>query len=106
MNRSLKLAVTVLVAGIIGCARAHITPTYGQSSSAAFARQSPTKAKITGPVSGLDSQEAAIISASYLRSLAPKTVQPKEEPIRLVAPPGQGGGYGMTKLAPSVPIEK
>ena len=106
MNCSPKLAVTVLVAGIIGCARAHITPTYGESYSAAFARQSPTGAKVATPVSGLDSQEAAIISASYLRSLAPKTVQPKEEPILLVAPPAQGGGYGMTKLAPSVPSEK
>ena len=106
MNRSLKLAVMALAVGIIGCARAHITPTYGESSSAAFGRQSPAKAKITGPVSGLDSQEAAIISASYLRSLAPKTVQPKEEPILLVAPPAQGVGYGMTKLAPSVPSEK
>jgi hypothetical protein len=58
---------------------------------------------VTAPVSGLDSQEAAVISGAYLRSLAPKNAQVNEEPMLLVAPPAQGGGYGSTKLAPSVP---
>ena len=108
MKRSLQLAIVVLVAGAFGCgARAHITPTQGQSYSAVFKEQGPAKAKVTGPVSGLDSQEAAIISTSYLRSLAPKNAQQKEEPILLVSPPSQGGGYGGNmKLAPSVPPEK
>ncbi len=109
MNCSLKLVGVglVLVVSSVGCAsRAHITPTQGQAYSAAFAQQVPPMAKVTGPVRGLDSQEAAIISSSYRRSLAPKTAQVKEEPILLVAPPSQqGGGYGM-KLAPSVPSEK
>ena len=106
MSCSLKLALTMLVATVAGCARARITPTHGLAYSAAFAQQAPPRAKVTGPVSGLDSQEAAIISASYRRSLAPKDTQAKEEPILLVAPPSsQGVGFGM-KLAPSVPSEK
>jgi hypothetical protein len=107
MNCSLELAV-LLVASLAGCARARITPTHGQAYSAVFARQAPAKAKITGPVSGLDSQEAAIISLSYRRGLASKETQPKEEQqsILLLAPPSaQGGGYG-ARLAPSVPSEK
>ena len=107
MSCSLKLAGLALVVSLGGCAsRAHVTPTQGQSYSAAFAQQAPPMAKVTGPVRGLDSQEASIISSSYRRSLAPKAAQVKEEPILLVAPPSQqGGGYGM-KLAPSVPSEK
>ncbi len=107
MNHTLKLAGIVLVASLAGCARTRITPTHGQAYSAAFAQQAPAKAKATGPVTGLDSQEAAIISASYRRSLAAKGAQPREEPqILLVAPPTPGAGYGGMKLAPSVPSEK
>jgi hypothetical protein len=107
MSCSLKSAALVLVISLIGCgARAHITPTQGESYSAAFAQQAPRPPKIAGPVRGLDSQEAAIISSSYRRSLAPKAAEAKEEPILLVAPPSQQpGGYGM-KLAPSVPSER
>jgi hypothetical protein len=107
MSCPLKVAVLVLVVSLVNCAaRAHITPTQGQAYTAAFAQQAPHLPKIAGPVRGLDSQEAAIISSSYLRSLAPKTGQVKEEPILLVAPPSQqAGGYNM-KLAPSVPSEK
>ncbi|OFX23364.1 MAG: hypothetical protein A2V77_00705 [Anaeromyxobacter sp. RBG_16_69_14] len=104
---SLKLAV-LLVASLAGCARARITPTHGKAYSAVFAQQAPAKAKVTGPVSGLDSQEAAIISLSYRRGLASKETQPREEQqsILLLAPPSaQGGGYG-AKLAPSVPSER
>jgi hypothetical protein len=107
MNCSLKLAGLWFVVNVAGCAaRTHITPTQGQASSAVFASQAPSLPKVTGPVHGLDSQEAAIISSSYRHSLAPKAAEAKEEPILLVAPPSQqGGGYGM-KLAPSVPSEK
>jgi len=107
MNCSLKLAL-VWIISMAGCAsRAHIAETHGQSYSAAFGQQTPHLEKVTGPVRGLDSQEAAIISSAYRRSLAPKAANVKEEePILLVAPPSQqAGGYGM-KLAPSVPSEK
>ncbi len=104
MNPALKLAA-ILVAGLAGCARAHITPTHGKVYAAAFAQQSPAKAKVSGPVTGLDSQEGAIISEAYRRGLGAKGAAPKEEPqILLVAPPQRG--YGATKLAPSVPPEK
>ncbi len=107
MNRPLEFAAVVLAAGIVGCAsRAHLTESQGQAYAAAFAQQGPPpKGQIRGPVSGLDSQEAAIISETYRRGLAPKNVPVKEEPILIVAPPSRGaGGYGA--LAPSVPKER
>jgi hypothetical protein len=107
MIHALKLIGVSLAVSATGCAaRPHITPTQGRASSAAFSQQAPPLAKVTGPVRGLDSQEAAIVSSSYLRSLAPKAAEVKEEPMLLVAPPSQqGGSYGM-RLAPSVPSEK
>jgi hypothetical protein len=95
------VAVGMLLA--LGCAgrKAHIVPGYGESSDV-FAKQAgnrqPAKA-----ATGLDSQEARIVSTTYRQSLAPKETKPKEEPYIIVAPPTQ---QAMQPLAPSVPKER
>jgi len=106
MSRPCTLAALLLPVLLSGCARAHLSESYGQSYQAAFAVQAPGRARIAGPVAGLDSQEASLISGSYLKSLAPKDTQVKEQPVLIVAPPNPQSGYGMTTLAPSVPKEK
>lgn len=107
MNRSICIAAVFACAAGTACARGHLTPTHGKSSGVAFTQQGRASPKVGTAVSGLDPQEAAVISDAYLRRLAPKNAQVKEEPILLVAPPTQGGGYGAAaKLAPSVPKEK
>jgi hypothetical protein len=103
-RRSLLLAPFLVIVAVGGCAsRAHLTPTQGQSYNAVFERQAPPVARIAGPVKGLDSQDAAIISSTYRRGLAPRNAQVKEEPMLLVAPPVQQ--RGAMPLAPSVPRE-
>jgi hypothetical protein len=102
MSHHLKHALALAALGC-GCARAHLTEKYGESYAAVFSEQAPPRPKTVGPVSGLDSQEAAIISGSYRKSIAPKDTQVKDQPVLIVAPPTQQGGYGMTTLAPSVP---
>jgi len=104
MSRALSLATMLVALSPFACARAHLTETYGQSYSAFFALQAPSRPKVLGPVSGLDSQEASIISGSYRKSIAPKDSQAKEQPLLIVAPPSpQQGGYSGMTLPPSVP---
>lgn len=102
--RWFQLAPALTAAALLGCAaRTHLTETQGQACSAAFSRQAPAPLKVTGPVKGLDSQEAAIIAEGYRASLAPKQVQVKEEPLVLVAPPQRGTP---ALPLPSVPKER
>jgi len=106
MPHSLKLLAALALGAAAGCAaRAHITPTHGQSSRAVFARQAPPVAEVAGPVSGLDSQEASIVSDTYRASLSPKDAPPKEDPYLMVAPPPRTSGRAMLP-PPSVPRER
>lgn len=85
----------------------HLWDARGRAFQAGFAVQhsaAPPGAKGAEAVSGLDSQEAAIIAASYRHSLAPKQDKASEQPILFVAPPQQGGQPGYMP-PPSVPKE-
>jgi hypothetical protein len=104
MRRGIELAF--IAVALTGCAsRAHLTETQGRSYHAFFQRQAPPQAKISGPVSGLDSQEATIIAESYRRSLAPRQVaQQRPDQILLVGPQPLGGAApSLMPPAPSVP---
>lgn len=106
MTRSLMLAGVVLVLGLAGCAGpAHMSEDHGKSYAAAFPRpEKGAKVQPRGPVSGLDSQEAAIVAQTYRRSLAGKAQQPKEQPILILGTPPETGGYNLPP--PSVPKER
>lgn len=104
--RTVALAALVASLAIVGCSRKqHLSKFHGQSYDAVFAAQrAPARAgPPQGPVEGLDSQEAAIISDSYRNSLARKTEKVDEQPLLLVAPPSRD--RAAPALAPSVPKE-
>ncbi len=102
----MKFMTAVVVAAIVvaligGCGgNRHLSRGYGVSREA-FRAQRASPAPAPAPdVTGLDSQEAAIIADGYRRSLAPKGAKVEEEPVILLAPqkPVQ-----RAPLAPSVP---
>lgn len=105
MKRILFAVAAVVATGTLGCAgRAHLADSTGRSYQAAFAQQGAApRGGITGPVTGLDSQEASIIARTYRGSLAPKVVRQAygEQPILLLGP--QAGESGTRMPPPSVP---
>jgi len=96
------VGLAALAVSAAACTRTHLSRSHGQSYRAAFAHQARPVSKMTGPVAGLDSQEAIIVSETYRRGFAHKDTENKEAPILLVAPPTQSTGYE-PQLAPSVP---
>ena len=83
LNRKLQtsLAALALVAacGAGACDRAHLTASHGRANREAFTAQvaNPNAGNRPAPgserrVQGLDSQEAAIVSQTYRRNLAPR----------------------------------
>lgn len=82
--------------------RAHLTATHGKSYRAAFERSVANPRAKAAPPRGLDSQEAAIVSETFRRGLAPRDQDPEDVPVLLVAPPGQAGA---PRLPPSIPPE-
>lgn len=104
--KAFVLITTVAIIATTGCSRKqHLSEFHGKSFEAAFVSQRATAATAVteGPVTGLDSQEAAIIADSYRNSLARKSEKVAEEPILLVAPPSRE--RGAAALRPSVPKE-
>jgi hypothetical protein len=102
MTRVLWMAVLLAIAGC-GGRKQHLDKHFAQSTVQAFAVQRLERSGApAAAVTGLDSQEAAIISDAYRSRLAPKGVKVEEEPIILVAPPTRERRY---PLAPSVPKE-
>ena len=99
------LAAAALASLALGCARAHLQRSFGQSTEAALMQQAPARTGAKGAVSGLDSEEAEIIADAYRRSLAPKEVKVTEEPVIYVAPPSAYSARAPA-LAPSVPKEQ
>jgi hypothetical protein len=101
------LIFAFVVAAASGCARkAHLTKQFGSSYDAAFATQSPNaagKTPVAEATTGLDSQEAAIISDSYRTSLAPKGVDVGEPPVLVLSP--SRGEARSAMPPPSVPKE-
>jgi hypothetical protein len=87
------------------CDRTYMTPTHGRAYREAFAKQTvnPDRQSEAKAVHGLDSQEAAIISASYRKALSPKdeAAANAQGPMLMYAPRGAAGQQGMPP--PSVP---
>ncbi len=90
-----------LAAVLAACgARARITETHAMSYRAALQAQTANPASKAKPPKGLDAQESTVIAESYLKGLAPKGEEAKQEPIIVLTPPRQGGSQA---LMPSVP---
>lgn len=104
MTLRAKCVAFLALAAAAGCGgrKQHLTPDHGKSYDAAFAAQRAGGAPAEA-VSGLDSQEAAIVSDGYRAGLAPKGQKAEEQPVLLVAPPARERPQ---PLAPSVPAEK
>jgi hypothetical protein len=106
MSTTSSLCVILVLAAGAGCGgrKQHLIEGYGSSYDPLFASQRVGKPSAPAvAVTGLDSQEAAIISDDYRQSLAPKGHKVGEEPVVLVAPPSKERPI---PLAPSVPKEK
>jgi hypothetical protein len=103
------LAVTLagLLTGAAGCDRAHLTASYGRAYEHAFAVQAVNPGRVADAraVHGLDSQEAAIISSNYRRSLSPKDQSVADRPQLLMYSP-RTGLHDSNLPAPSVPNER
>jgi len=98
--------VAALLATAASCDRAHLTPSYGRAYHHAFAAQTENPGRAADPraVHGLDSQEAAIISSNYRRSLSPKDPAAADRPQVLMYSPRTG----LREAAlppPSVPLQ-
>jgi hypothetical protein len=104
LRRTLTITFVLLGLGAGACSRAHITPTHGRAFREAFAIQDANPNRTTQKsLNGLDSQEAAIIAASYRKGLAPKSDSGNGGPQLLMMSPNRGGGAEAAVLAPSVP---
>lgn len=95
----------IALATLAGCAgAAHLGDgTTGRAFRAAAAAQAvrPPSQACAAAVTGLDSQEAAIVSDGYRRSLAPKGAAVEEPEVLFVAP--QTTGPRRALPPPSVP---
>lgn len=98
--------VTMVVLTMAGCGwrKQHLTRTQGESYDKAFAVQRERAGKAPAEaVTGLDAQEAAIISDGYRSGLAPRQGgTARQESIILMAPPTSNQPY---LPPPSVPKE-
>jgi hypothetical protein len=102
------LGACAALLGLAGCGdRQHLTPNFGRSFQDAQIRQAanPNGAPAAKNVKGLDSQEAAIVSGTLRRQMAPPGAQVADQSMLLVAPQGpkQDGSY---LPPPSVPAER
>lgn len=109
LARRALLPVTLagLLAGAAGCDRAHLTASHGRAYDQAFAVQAvnPGRTADARAVHGLDSQEAAIISSNYRRSLSPKDQSLADRPQLLMYSP-RSGLHEANLPPPSVPGER
>ena len=103
----LSLALAGALAGAAGCDRAHLTASHGRAYNQAFAVQAvnPGRAADAKAVHGLDSQEAAIISSNYRRSLSPKDQTVADRPQLLMYSP-RTGLRDANLPPPSVPSDR
>jgi hypothetical protein len=98
------LGLLALVAASGGCSRAHLTATHGRAYHEIFAAQDANPARKGGkPISGLDSQEAAIIAGNYRKALSPKADTAPSSNQLLMVNPNRGGVNDSAQLAPSTP---
>ena len=103
----LPVTLAGLLTGAAGCDRAHLTASYGRAYDQAFAVQAvnPGRVADSRAVHGLDSQEAAIISSNYRRSLSPKDQSQADRPQLLMYSP-RTGLHDANLPPPSVPSER
>ena len=100
----LAILVPALVPALGGCSRAHLTATHGRAYHEIFAAQDANPARKGGKsISGLDSQEAAIIAGNYRKALSPKADAPQGSNQLLMVNPNRGGVNDSAQLAPSTP---
>jgi type IV pilus biogenesis protein CpaD/CtpE len=103
----LPVTLAGLLTGAAGCDRAHLTASHGRAYNQAFAAQAvnPGRAADARAVNGLDSQEAAIISSNYRRSLSPQDQTMADRPQLLMYSP-RTGVHEANLPAPSVPSQR
>lgn len=100
--RTLIAIVLTLAAGC-GFRQDHLSPGFGESYDAALlAQRAHPDRTPAAAVSGLDPQEAAIISEGYRRRLAPKGQKVNEDPL-IYLEQQSGLERPPPPLAPSVP---
>lgn len=100
--RARALVVAGLATAALGCGRAHLSSSFGVASRETLALQRGSRAQPPPTNMALDTQEASVISKSYVRSLAGPEQAVTPEPILVVTSrPGQQGQP--QQLAPSVP---
>ncbi len=104
--KRLWIAVALVLGGC--AAPAHLSEHFGLDTDAWFTRQEVRpKGTSAVPVSGLDSQEATLISDKYRRSLGPKTAASSQQPQMLYVAPGVGSNQTSSLMPPpSVPPEQ
>ncbi len=97
------LVVAGVATAVLGCGRAHLSSGFGQASRETLARQQVSRARPPPSNMALDTQEASVISKSYLRSLAGPEQTTAPEPVLIVTSrSGQQQGPPQA-LGPSVP---
>jgi hypothetical protein len=70
---------------LAGCHSEHLGPNYGVRTRAFFAKQRVHPTAARDNPSGLDSEESALIHASYRKNMGGKgTAEPKESPSRVL----------------------
>ncbi len=98
---------TLIAMGVLACAacaRSHLEERFGESNRAIAVAQRVNAQPKAQAVSGLDSQEAAIISKHYRDTLTPKGSETGGiQPILMVAPPSRERASALP--LPSVPKE-
>ncbi len=98
------LGLAIFVPALGGCSRAHLTATHGRAYHEIFAAQDANPARKGGKsISGLDSQEAAIIAGNYRKALSPKAEAAPGSNQLLMVNPNRGGVNDSAQLAPSTP---
>lgn len=88
MSRTRLSLVILLVALSAGCGwrKQHLIENYGGAYDEVFAAQAGPPRPATKAVSGLDSQEAAIVADTYRKSLAPQGERARDEPVIILQP--------------------
>ena len=87
MKRTVSMfGFAIALLALAGCAnREHMSEDYGRKTRTFFARQHVNQTPAQGSPAGLDSEEAALIQASYRESLgAPKAASPSDSTSRVL----------------------
>ncbi len=105
MRTVIRLAAFTSLFLASACGQKHLSSGFGIANREAFSVQvaRPEGSPAPPPKMALDTQEAGVIAAAHVRSLAGKTAKAEPQPVLYVAPQ-QGGGMPHG-LAPSVPKE-